>query len=152
MTKDSKKPAAVLFLMALLLLSACSHLKEGNESATPPKAENADCSKADDSALTANVKTEFSKKLRNKVPEAISLDTKAGVVTLTGKINFDGTKKYAAAIAKGVKCVKDVVNNIEVTPSPGCSAGDKWCCCEDGACACMHINICPICEPKIAKK
>jgi osmotically-inducible protein OsmY len=152
MTKTSKKLAVVLFLMALTLMSACSHLKEGNESATQPKAENGNCSKTDDSTVAANVKTEFSKKLRNKVPEAIKLDTKAGVVTLTGKINFDGTKKYAAEIAKGVKCVKDVVNNIEVTPAPSCSSGDKWCCCEDGACVCMHVNKCPICEPKVAKK
>jgi len=151
MTKTSRKPAVVLFLMALTFVSACSHLKEGNESATP-KAKNGDCATADDSTLTANVKTEFSKKLRNKVPEAISLDTKAGVVTLTGKINYDGTKKYAAEIAKGVKCVKDVVNNIEITPAPGCSTGDKWCCCEDGACSCMHVNICPVCDPRVAKK
>ena len=45
-----------------------------------------------------------------------------------------------------------VVNHIEITKVPGCISGDKWCCCEDGACACMHVNICPICDPKIAKK
>jgi osmotically-inducible protein OsmY len=151
MTKTSTKPAVVLFLTALVLVSACSHLKEGNQSSTPPKAVG-DCAKADDSSLTANVKTEFSKKLTNKVPEAIKLDTKGGVVTLTGKINYEPTKKYAGELAKGVKCVKDVVNNIEVTAAPGCSAGYKWCCCEDGACDCQHVNVCPICLPKVAKK
>jgi osmotically-inducible protein OsmY len=151
MTKTSTKPAVVLFLTALILVSACSHLKESNQSSTPPKA-GGDCAKADDSSLTANVKTEFSKKLRNKVPEAITLNTKAGVVTLTGKINYEPTKKYAAEIAKGVKCVKDVVNNIEITSAPGCPSGELWCCCEDGACDCQHVRVCPICLPKVAKK
>jgi osmotically-inducible protein OsmY len=150
MTKTSKKVAVVLFLLALALASACSHL--GIQSNTPPKGENGDCSKAEDSSLAANVKKEFSKKLINKVPEAIKLDSKGGVVTLTGQINYEPTKKYAGEIAKGVKCVKDVVNNIEVTAVPGCSVGDKWCCCEIGACECLHVRICPICAPKVATK
>ena len=152
MTKTSKKPAVVLFLMALTLMSACSHLKEGNESATPPKAENGDCTKTDNSTVAANVKTEFSKKLRNKVPEAIKLDAKAGVVTLTGKLNFDGTKQYAGELAKGVKCVKDVVNNIEVTPAQACASGDKLCCCVDGQCECQHVRQCILCPKNVAQK
>jgi osmotically-inducible protein OsmY len=147
MTKTSKKLAVALFLTALILVSACSRLKEGNQSSTPPKAEGGDCAKAADSSLSASVKTEFSKKLTNKVPDAIKLDTKGGVVTLTGKINYDPTKKYAGELAKGVKCVKDVVNNIEVTPL-ACSSGDKLCCCIGGECECQHVLQCITCEPK----
>jgi osmotically-inducible protein OsmY len=150
--KTSKKLAVVLFLTALTLASACSRVKEGNESTPPPNAGSGDCARTDDPTLAADVKTEFSKKLRNKVPEAIKVDTKAGVVTLTGKLNFDPTKKYAGEIAKGVRCVKDVVNNIEITPHPGCSGGDMWCCCEDGQCDCQPVQRCPICLPRVAKK
>lgn len=148
MTKTSNKPAVVLFLLALALASACSHLKDGNRSNTPPTPEKGDCSKANDSSLAANVKTEFSKKLTNKVPEGIKADSKGGVVTLTGQINYEPTKKYAGEVAKGVKCVKDVVNNIEITPAQSCSVGDKWCCCELGGCECLHVRTCPICVPK----
>ena len=150
MTKTSKKLAVALFLTALILVSACSHLKEGNQSSTPPKA-GGDCAKADDPTLAANVKTEFSTKLRNKVPDLIKVDAKAGVVTLTGKLNYDPTKKYAGEIAMGVKCVKDVVNNIEITQPLVCSGGEMLCCCIDGQCECQHVQRCPVC-PKVANK
>src|SRR5438128_1838801 len=117
MTKTSRTLTVVLFLTTLSFVSACSRVKEGNQNKTPP---GGDCSNAVDSALVADVKTEFSKKLRNKVPDLIKVDTKAGVVTLTGTLNFDGTRKYAGEIAKGVRCVKDVVNKIEIKPEPGC--------------------------------
>jgi hyperosmotically inducible protein len=43
---------------------------------------------------------------------AIQVDVKNGVVTLAGAVEQDKQKDRAAKLAKGVKGVKDVVNNI----------------------------------------
>ena len=44
----------------------------------------------------------------------LTVDVKDGVVTLSGNLESQGQKDKAAKIAKKVKGVKKVVNNIEV--------------------------------------
>ena len=43
---------------------------------------------------------------------------KDGVVTLTGEVKDDASKASAETVAKGVKGVKSVVNNLTVAPAP----------------------------------
>ena len=105
-TSTAKKVAAAAFLLALILAIACS------------KKEGKDCSKTDDGTLVANVKAELSKKMPKLVKD-INVASKDRVVTLTGKVNFEGSRTYAGDIAKGVECVKDVVINIEVVKTTG---------------------------------
>jgi len=49
---------------------------------------------------------------------ALQVAVKDGVVTLSGSVEQKGYKSKAEKIAKGVKGVKKVVNNIEVKPRP----------------------------------
>jgi osmotically-inducible protein OsmY len=48
---------------------------------------------------------------------AIDVDVKAGVVTLKGKVQEARQKSKAESLAKKVKGVKSVVNDLQVTPS-----------------------------------
>ncbi len=45
---------------------------------------------------------------------AIKVDCKQGVVTLAGPVDTEGARGKAAKLAKKVKGVKDVVNNLTV--------------------------------------
>ena len=45
---------------------------------------------------------------------AIKVDCKQGVVTLGGPVDTEGARSKAAKLAKKVKGVKDVVNNLTV--------------------------------------
>jgi len=47
---------------------------------------------------------------------AIDVDVKAGVVTLTGHVQEPKQKAKAESLAKKVKGVKSVVNNLQITP------------------------------------
>jgi hyperosmotically inducible protein len=47
---------------------------------------------------------------------AIDVDVKAGVVTLKGKVQDQKQKTRAESLAKKVKGVKSVINNITISP------------------------------------
>jgi len=47
---------------------------------------------------------------------AIDVDVKAGVVTLKGKVQEAKQKSKAESLAKKVKGVKSVVNDLQITP------------------------------------
>ena len=67
----------------------------------------------DDAGITAAVKTDFI-----KAPEIsalqINVDTKGGVVTLTGNVPSEAVKTQAGDIAKAAKGVTSVNNNLTV--------------------------------------
>jgi osmotically-inducible protein OsmY len=50
---------------------------------------------------------------------ALSVAVKNGVVTLSGDVELDKQKEKAEKVAKKVKGVKQVVNNIEIKTRPG---------------------------------
>ena len=70
----------------------------------------------DDAGITAGVKTELI-----KAPEIsalqIDVDTKGGVVTLNGTVPSESVKTQAGDIAKAVKGVSSVANNLEIKAS-----------------------------------
>src|SRR5712692_7061402 len=136
-TSTTKKVAAAAFVLALALVGACS------------KKEGKDCSKTDDATLVTNVKAELSKKMP-KLAKDINVASKDRVVTLTGKLNFEGSRTFAGDTAKGVECVKDVVNKIEVVRTAGaCPPGQVECCCAGIGCECVDSRIgCTGCLPK----
>ena len=47
---------------------------------------------------------------------AIDVDVKAGVVTLKGKVQEARQKSKAESLAKKVKGVKSVINDLQITP------------------------------------
>ena len=70
----------------------------------------------DDSILTAKVKAALIESDRTKAHE-INVETKLGVVHLSGFVNDASAKAAAAEIARSVKGVKDVKNEISVKTS-----------------------------------
>jgi osmotically-inducible protein OsmY len=132
----AKKLAAAALLVGVLLAGACSK---------QPAGYGTDCSKTDDKTLVANVTTALSKRLSSKVMKDIKVDSKDRVVTLSGIVNFSGTKQLAGDLAKKVDCVKDVVNNIQVTKMQvSCGSGHE-CCCPETGCECLS-GPCPPCQ------
>lgn len=65
----------------------------------------------DDAGITASVKTDLAKD-PDLSALAINVDTKDGVVTLNGPAPSAAAKERAETIAKGVKGVKSVTNNL----------------------------------------
>jgi len=49
---------------------------------------------------------------------ALAVDVKQGVVTLSGAVEMDKQKEKAEKVARKVKGVKQVVNNIEIKTHP----------------------------------
>ena len=70
----------------------------------------------DDSTITAKVKA---KHAEDKVVSAlrVSVETKKGVVVLSGEAKTDGEKQRAEMLAKQVEGVKSVSNKIDVKPN-----------------------------------
>ena len=129
-----KLMAFTFLLLALTLSSGCPR-------------PTSDCSGTDDVTLTNNVKAALAKKFSARVLPGIDASVKSQVVTLTGKVNYEGSKKAAGEVAKAVKCVKDVVNNIQVAIELGCAPGERQCCCDLGGCECIPSgHHCPFCS------
>ena len=69
----------------------------------------------DDATLTSNVRTRLA--ADSTLPaSSITVETKDGVVTLSGTVNSEAEKSRAEQIAKGVEGVKSVTNDLTVTP------------------------------------
>jgi hyperosmotically inducible protein len=70
----------------------------------------------DDTTLTTNVKTQLSSQ-SPALASMVNVETKDGVVTLTGTVDNDVAKNQAEQTAKSVANVKSVVNNLSVKPA-----------------------------------
>jgi hyperosmotically inducible protein len=67
----------------------------------------------DDAAITTAVKAKLAAdKIKTLV--RVSVDTIKGVVTLTGTVESANQKKHAEEVARGVKGVSKVVNNLQI--------------------------------------
>ena len=86
-------------LLAFLLITSITSCKQ--------KPSDADVKTAVDNAIAANSSL-----------SGTSSSVKDGVVTLTGEVKDDASKASAETVAKGVKGVKSVVNNLTVAPAP----------------------------------
>ena len=69
----------------------------------------------DDAALTTSVKAQIAAQ-SPALASMVNVETKDGVVTLTGTVDNDAAKGQAEQAAKGVAKVKSVVNNLSVKP------------------------------------
>ncbi len=67
----------------------------------------------DDAAITTAVKAKLAAdKIKTLV--RVSVDTIKGVVTLTGTVESADQKNHAEEVARGVKGVSKVVNNLQI--------------------------------------
>jgi hyperosmotically inducible periplasmic protein len=78
----------------------------------------------DDSAITAKLKTKLATDSQTSAIK-IGVETKSGVVTLTGNVPTDTEKTKAETLAKSTEGVKRVQNEIKVTPESSSNFGDK---------------------------
>lgn len=71
----------------------------------------------DDTAITTKVKAAF---VKDEVVKAIDVkvDTYNGAVQLSGFVDNSEQRVRAEQIARGVSGVRDVTNNIQLTPPP----------------------------------
>jgi osmotically-inducible protein OsmY len=109
----------IVLLSLVFVSSAFAFQDSDTKTAKKPKAEKAapvDCVTVDDAAITANVKDKLSKTASLK-DATINVDTKGGVVTLTGMVKMGRNKGLATMQAKRVPCVKKVDNQLSVEPS-----------------------------------
>ena len=67
----------------------------------------------DDAAITTAVKAKLAAD-KMKTLVRVSVDTVGGVVTLTGTVESANQKKHAEEVARGVKGVSKVVNNLQI--------------------------------------
>ena len=70
----------------------------------------------DDAQITAKVKTGLSAD-KDITAGKVDVDTTAGVVTLKGTVSTDAARQRAVQIARNVKDVKDVRNELVVQAS-----------------------------------
>jgi hyperosmotically inducible protein len=104
----------ILFCLTLLLGSAGIAFNAGCSSSATNRSTGA---VIDDSAITAKVKGSF---VQDDVVKAmdVKVDTYNGVVQLSGFVETSVQKTRAEQIARGVSGVRDVTNNIQLTPPP----------------------------------
>ena len=95
--------------LALALLLSLVGAQTAMTADTSEKVEKA----VDDAAITTSVKAKLAAdKIKTLV--RVSVDTVDGVVTLTGTVETANEKKHAQDLARGVKGVSKVVNNLEI--------------------------------------
>lgn len=82
------------------------------------QAEPVDCAAVNDAGITSSVKERFAKSPALK-DTGIGVDTKNGVVTLTGKVKTGALKGVATRVTRRVNCVKKVDNQLGVEQSKG---------------------------------
>jgi osmotically-inducible protein OsmY len=120
------KRATITLLLSLLIASSAFSAQNQNKNAPAKKGKKAaavDCSKVDDATITAKVKEKLSQAPSLK-DETINVETKGGVVTLTGTVKTPGHKGVATRIARRVDCVKSV-NNQLTSEKPAPAKGNK---------------------------
>jgi len=71
----------------------------------------------DDTAITAEVKAKLVADTLSNLTK-IGVNTRNGVVTLSGEVNSPETKVRAVQLASGVKGVRTVVDNVQVAGAP----------------------------------
>lgn len=102
-----------VFLAVLLLATSAVWAQNKNEKPPKPKPPVVDCSSVDDAKLTADVKAKLAAAPSLK-DLTINVATSSGTVTLTGTAMKGTQKGTATRVAKAVKCVKKVDNQMTV--------------------------------------
>ena len=100
-------------VFVVLIITGCVFAAQNSNTKAPakPKPAPVDCTKVDDAGITANVKDKLAKTPSLK-EATINVETKDGVVTLTGTVKLGRNKGLATLQTKRVACVKKVMNQI----------------------------------------
>lgn len=110
------------------LLAACTQPTGLVNVASSPAEDRSFETLRDDTAITFDInEVLLGEKYRDLFPE-ISTDVYEHVVMLTGTVKFDRNKQRATALVRGIKGVKRIVNELQVTKNYGIgpAANDLW--------------------------
>ena len=117
-----------LLLAVFLCLFSTVSLAIAQDGSSKPSgksgSEQVDCSSVDDPGITSSVKERIAKSPALK-DAGIGVDTRNGVVTLTGKVKTGGLKGVATRLARRVNCVRKVENQLTVEQTKGDGKGSK---------------------------
>ncbi len=108
----------VTIILLALLVFATAGIAQDDSSNSPKKSKSAkpaavNCSAFNDAAMTSKVKERLANTASLKeVP--ITVETKDGVVTLSGSVKSGGLKGVATMQSRRVPCVKSVNNQLSV--------------------------------------
>lgn len=108
METTPRKTGTVLTVLAVMILLAACQSTTGNTLG----------SNIDDTAITASVKAKLAAEQISTVTR-IDVDTNQGVVALNGTVQSEAMKMRAEQIARQVKGVRDVVNNLRIQAAAG---------------------------------
>ena len=128
MNKLSSKIRGVAAVAILGLLAACTQPTGLVNVASSPVEDRSLETLRDDTAITFDInEVLLGEKHRDLFPE-ISTDVYEHVVMLTGTVKFAQNKQRASDIVRGVKGVKRIVNELQVTDQYGIgpAANDLW--------------------------
>lgn len=89
-------------------------------------AQNKDCANTTDEEIVKAIYEKIKVKYADQINH-INVRAKDGVVTLEGWVTTEKIKKDIRKIAKKIKCVKQVVNDLALGKSGGCGPGMKQC-------------------------
>jgi hyperosmotically inducible protein len=98
---------AVVFVLATAL-AACEQMAARNNA--PPTART-----ADDAQITSTVKARLAEERVSTLAQ-IDVQTRAGVVELSGAVDSTALKDRAGELARKVSGVRQVANNLRVRP------------------------------------
>ena len=128
MNKLSSKIRGVAVVAILGLLAACTQPTGLVNVASSPVEDRSLETLRDDTAITFDInEIMLGEKYRDLFPE-ISTDVYEHVVMLTGTVKFAQNKQRASDIVRGVKGVKRIINELQVTSDygVGAAANDLW--------------------------
>jgi osmotically-inducible protein OsmY len=89
-------------------------------------AQKTDCSKTTDEEIVKAIYEKIKVKYADQIKH-INVRSKDGVVTIEGWVTTEKIKKDIGKIAKKVKCVKQVINELTIGKGGGCGPGMKQC-------------------------
>ena len=128
MNRLSSKVRGFAAIAVLGLLAACTQPTGLVNVASSPVEDRSLETLRDDTAITFDInEILLGEKYRDLFPE-ISTDVYEHVVMLTGTVKFAQNKQRASDIVRGVKGVKRIINELEVTSDYGvrAAANDLW--------------------------
>lgn len=108
-----KKPVTRIFVASLLALATASSVYAADKMHTEKTDKSAAAQYVDDASITANIKAKHAEDKSVRVT-AIGVETRNGVVQLSGFTPSNTEKVRAEEIAKTVPGVKSVKNDIIV--------------------------------------
>ena len=126
--KSARSPAAVVLLFSTLALGACSQPTGLINVASSPAEDRSFEALKNDSAIALDINEVLLGEQYRDLFFEISTDVYEGRVLLTGTVKFAENKRRATDLVRGIKGIRQVINEMQVTDTYGVgpAANDLW--------------------------